>query len=197
MLKESQTAAALAPVRLKTMTMTDTLKARDLQPYLDSTRRNVIVCGTTDEKFSKNLLKQLSSLTKNYPVEVFGMPNWEDYPLTQSEFKGLTVYHTSPFVPQAGNAYVYEQVVNHFKKQVASRPSDMAFRGYETTLRFGLTLAQYGADFLQHVNDSKFRVFNNFRIEPSSPKPNGAVDCLENKKVYFVKRTNGVFAGAY
>jgi hypothetical protein len=197
MLKESQSASALAPVRLKTMTMTDTLKARDLQPYLDSTRRNVIVCGTTDEKFSKNLLKQLSSLTKNYPIEVFGMPNWADYPLTQSEFKGLTVYHTSPFVPQAGNAYGYEQVVNQFKKHVASRPSDMAFRGYETTLRFGHTLVQYGTDFLTHINDSNFRVFNNFRIEPGSPKPNGTVDCLENKKVYFVKRTNGVFAGAY
>jgi hypothetical protein len=125
------------------------------------------------------------------------MPNWEDYPLTQSEFKGLTVYHTSPFVPQAGNAYVYEQVVNQFKKQVASRPSDMAFRGYETTLRFGHTLAHHGSDFLNHINDSEFRVFNNFRIEPSLQKPNGTADCLENKKVYFVKRTNGVFAGAY
>ncbi len=67
----------------------------------------------------------------------------------------------------------------------------MGFRGYEITLRYLKTYLAYPADFLNHINDRQFRMFNDFEFKPVSLRDNGQVDYRENKKVYLIKKTDG------
>ncbi len=74
----------------------------------------------------------------------------------------------------------------------------MVFRGYETTWRFAKLLLQYGKNLSGSIGEKKYKVFNDFTIEPVFlNKQTMVLDYLENKKVYFVKKTDGVVTGVY
>ena len=68
----------------------------------------------------------------------------------------------------------------------------MVFRGYETTFRFARLLQQYGASLSSSIGEKKFRVFNDFDIQPVFlNKQNMTLDYFENKKVYMIKKLDG------
>jgi hypothetical protein len=54
----------------------DSFSAESLLTLLDSTRQNVIVCGTLNESFAVQLVQTLSA-NKSYRTTVIGMPTWD------------------------------------------------------------------------------------------------------------------------
>ena len=74
----------------------------------------------------------------------------------------------------------------------------MVFRGYETTYRFARLLQQYGSSLSGSIGEKKYKVFNDFNIEPVFlNKQNPTLDYFENKKVYFIKKTDGNITNVY
>jgi len=79
-----------------------------------------------------------------------------------------------------------------------SRPTDMVFRGYECLMHFGKLLLQHGPNLSSSIGEKKFKVFNDFDIQPVFlNKQSPTLDYFENKKVYFVKLVDGVIRGVY
>lgn len=70
-----------------------------------------------------------------------------------------------------------------------ARPSDLVFRAYGLTYRFGKLLNQYGKDINNNLAAKIESVFFDFDIQPVYL--NGKIRNYENKKLYFLKYKDG------
>ena len=191
-LKESNQETRSVPLGWKETIYGENFTAESLQLLLDSTRMNVLIAPTLSGANAQNIAKMLSSLGPKYRTTLFGMPTWEAVSFTRPEYKGVDVWYGTPFVTSAGNAFLNEEFVKKYKTLTNSLPGDMAYRGYELTMRYVRTYVTYGNKFMEHINDYRFKQFNEFNFQPVRLKEGGKTDYLENQKVYFVKKTDGV-----
>ncbi|MFM2361644.1 MAG: hypothetical protein RLZZ316_546 [Bacteroidota bacterium] len=164
----------------------------NLQKMLDSTRTSVFIAGSMDENFGRLVAQQASILKPTYENVVVGMPTWETFAdLNKREYKGVEIIYSTPFyntkTDKASNS-----INNYFKTYMYSRPSDMVFRGYECLYRFGKLLAEKGPNLQNSIGEKKYRVFTDFDIQPVLNSQTMTLDYFENKKLYFIKKVDGV-----
>ena len=88
-------------------------------------------------------------------------------------------------------------VQEDYKNNFFIRPSDMVFRGFETIYHFTHLLKLYDKSMGASINDKKFILFSEFDIQPVLNKLTNAPDYFENKKLYFVKKVDGVVKAVY
>jgi hypothetical protein len=200
-LDEAAAQSASVRLRLQYITLTDSFSVSNVQTMLDSTRQNVLLGVTLDEAFSKRLVQSLSALAPNYQSLVMGMPTWDEIDFRRLEFKGVEVMYSTPFVSLSANIDAYNAMAQYYNKNLNSRPSDMALKGYELTYRYIKTLTKhpYPEDFARHANDGAFKVFCDFNFQPVRNPSSAAVtvEYYENKKLYFVRKLDGNVKGIY
>ncbi|TCZ70578.1 ABC transporter substrate-binding protein [Flaviaesturariibacter aridisoli] len=158
---------------------------------LDSTKRNICITGSLDEEFASELAAGLGSAGKEYRIQLAGMPTWEGFNLRQTEFRGLDILYTTPFY-YARATPLQAAVGKSFTAKQNGRPTDLYFRGYETTLRFALLLLDTRGDAASNLSRKGNNVFTQFDVQPvflNHKEP--TLDYFENKHLYLVKVTNG------
>jgi hypothetical protein len=189
---------ASVPLRLKFITLAETFDIRQLLPYLDSNRKTICVVGSLDENFGKNFCQQLASVFKTYPTKIIGMPTWDNInDFTQPEYSDAEIFYTSPFYINPNDSLVLG-IQQYYKTRFFSRPSDMVFRGYETIYHFAKLLELHGHSLSSNLGEKKFKVFNDFDIQPVFlNRQNMTLDYFENKKLYFIKKVNGNIVAVY
>lgn len=179
------------PLKWKEYSLPDSFSAAYLAPLLDSMQDNILIVPTLQTNIAQKLVKVLSGMKDTYRCTVVGMPTWETIALSKPEYKGVDVYYGTPFLTTSGNAELYEAFAKKFKAMTNALPGDMASRGYEITLRYVRLLVAYGPDFMQHINDAQFKIFNDFYFEPVGVNIINQKDYLENERIYFIKKTDG------
>lgn len=180
------------PLKLKYVDLTDSFTINQLKTHLDTVRRTLCIAGTLDANFGKRLASQLASLNKQYPSLVMGMPTWDAVKdFSKPEFKGLEIIYSTPFY-NAKTDKLSLDISNHFNNNMYARPSDMVFRGYEVTWKFGKLLLQYGKDLSSNLGNKQHKLFTDFDIQPVLSKKNTSLDYFENKKLYFLKWQDGI-----
>ncbi|HVV06252.1 MAG TPA: hypothetical protein VHC96_18600 [Puia sp.] len=186
------------PLKIKYVTLDDALDATALTPYLDSTTQTVCIAGSLDENFGRMLCQSLASVDQTYATLVIGMPTWDNIDFSKPEFKGEEIIYSTPFYINPTDNLV-RSIQQYFKAKFYSRPSDMVFRGYETTYRFSKQLLHVGGKSLGgNVGDKKYKVFTDFDIQPVFlNRQNMTLDYFENKKLYFIKKVDGNVTGVY
>jgi hypothetical protein len=193
------------PLHMRYINVDKGVDPRQLLPYLDSNSKTVILIGSLDENFGKSVCAQLSPINKTYPMKILGMPTWDAISdFNAPAYTGLEIYYTTPFYSNPADSLVLS-IQQYFKNRFYSRPSDMVYRGYETTLHFGQLLEAHKGKLDGSIGEKKFRVFNDFDIQPvftkkengSQPGPVITLQYLENKKVYFIKVVNGNVVAVY
>ncbi|HEY1216214.1 MAG TPA: hypothetical protein VGE93_21505, partial [Bryobacteraceae bacterium] len=174
----------------------DNFDAAALAADLDSTAsQTVCIAGSLDEDFAGKICAQLAYLNKSYHTTLIGMPTWDNLDLTRPEFAGEEVTYSTPFYVNPADTLV-KLITQNFKTRFYSRPSDMVFRGYESTWRFAKLLLLHGKDLGGSIGDKRFKVFNDMEILPVfSTKPPMTLDYFENKKLYFIKKQDGNIVG--
>lgn len=189
---------ASVPLKIKYVTLEDNFDSTKLISHLNKDRMTACVVGSFDLNFGLTISQQLASIRNDYPVTVVGMPNWDVInEFSKPEYKNLEIVYGTPFYISAANV-VANNIQEHFKTKFYSRPSDMVYRGYETMFRFGKLLLLHGENLNSSIGEKKFTVFNDFDIQPVfTNKQNPTLDYFENKKLYFVKKVNGVVTGTY
>ena len=197
-LKDAEKSSGGSKFKWSMASLPDSFSQPQLRAYLDSNKNNSVIGATLDKTFALRIIQTLSSLSENYKTVVFGMPTWDELPLQKPEYKGIDVFYSTAFVSYSGNATVFTSLSKKFKKITNSKPSDMAFKGFEITYRYIKTLYEHPTDFLQYVNDPRYKMFADFNFEPvPPPETELGVDYWENKKIYFVKKTDGAIKGVY
>ena len=191
-LEEAARTATGARVKLEFKNIGANFDTYSVQQGLDSTRKTVAIAGSLDERFGVQLAQNLASLRNTYPITIIGMPTWDGLSeFNKAEYKEVEVVYSTPFyytrTTSLGNKLAAE-----FEDETSGRPSDMFYRGYETTLRFALLLLDTKKDVASNLTRKGNYVFTQFDIQPVFlNKQNMTLDYFENKKLYFVKLLNG------
>ena len=160
----------------------DSIFFSDLAPYLDSTKQNILLCGSLKESFGTALVKILSE-NPAYKSTVIGMPTWDGD--KSINLPNVEIIYASPYYFN-GNEKLLKQLTAAYKAKYLGRPSDQFFKGYETLLYFTNALLS-----------SPMSVFNSFKLMPvynSSIKIQ--IDYQENKNLYFFRKQNGQLKSA-
>lgn len=156
---------------------------------LDNTKPAIFVAGSLDGTFGNNVIIRAADETKNFPkVTALGMPTWENLNLSKPEFKDVEIIYGTPFY-RSGNDVASRAISTAYNKKMFARPSDLVYRSYGLTYRFGSLLNQYGKDINKHLDDKGNRMFYDYHIQPVYL--NGTLGYYENKKLYFLKYLNG------
>ncbi len=188
----NKTTAAL-PLKFKTIDLNDDFIASNLVLQLDSNKQNLVICGSLDESFGVNIVKALRA-NKNYLTTVVGMPTWDGLKeLDRNDCSGINlVYSTSYNFPR--NLPIIKSITQTYTNKLNARPSDMFFKGYESMYHFTSLLLAHPINVVNYLSDKAFKVSNDFVIEPfkSKTEPN-KVDYLENKKIYFIRKIDGIY----
>jgi len=164
----------------------------NLKSSLDSTKNNVVFVASPLESFGLNIVKGLSS-NENYQTTAIGMPTWDGMKeLDKPECKNVDIVFSTPFLYYSQNQSLSSAINKKYKEKYYSRPSDMAFKGYEITYHFTKLLQKHRDSLANNLADKDFTLFNTFRLEPVKLRPtNPKPDFIENKKLYFIKKQAG------
>jgi len=185
------------PLKIKYVMLEDVFDVTALTPYLDSTTQTICVAGSLDENFARMLCQGLASVNKTYTSLVIGMPTWDNIDFSRPEFNGEEIVYSTPFYINQSDALV-RNIQQYYKLKFYSRPSDMVFRGYETTYRFSRQLLHTGKSLSGSLGEKKFKIFTDFDIQPVFlNRQNMTLDYFENRKLYFIKKVDGVVTGVY
>ena len=181
---------ASIPLVIKTAELSDNFDAKDLQPFLDSTEDNLLICSSLNEVFGLKLVKTIAGIKKTYNSTVLGMPTWESMKdFDRMEFgNGLDIVYSSPFYFNKKESPC-KDLIKNYRSKFISRPSDMFFKGYECMYRFGKILSLHNNITVNHISDNNIKVFNDFDIEVSRNRKDNTYMYLENKKIYIIKRS--------
>jgi len=179
------TSTASSPLNIKFVDLKADYVPQALAVHLDSTKRTVVIAGSLDEAFATKLTQTLSFLNNKYPVRVIGMPTWENFSFNKAH--DLEIIYTNPFNYDRSSALV-TGLSAEYAKAMSVKPSDLFFRGYETTLRFALLLLDTDKDVASNLSRKGNMVFTQFDIQPVfKDEAKMSLDYFENKHLYFVK----------
>ncbi len=159
---------------------------------LDSNRKTVIIGGSLNEAFANGLVNAAYKLKDTYPLEVVGMPNWDGFSfLKKSSLKDFPIYYTTAFINNKANSYT-RQITQVYSKKYKGVPSDMAYKGYESVYVFARLITRYPDDFMSHLNEFAYKVFNDYNFKAVYVNKKTQIpDYFENKRLYFMKMYNG------
>jgi len=184
-------------LKAKYVVLDEPVNSKQLLSSLDSTKKNLVVVVSLDENFGRSICSQIAAVNKSYVTKIFGMPTWDVIDFAKPEFTDQEIYYTTPFYTNPNDSLVTSIQLN-YKNKFYSRPSDMVYRGYECLFRFGQLLQQYGRNLSSSIGEKKFKVFNDFDIQPVFVnKQNMTLDYFENKKLYFIKKVAGNVVAVY
>jgi ABC-type branched-subunit amino acid transport system substrate-binding protein len=182
------------PLNYKTVELPDSFSSKELLSFIDSNKRNTVICGTTNETFGIKLVKILDA-NKNYSAVAVGMPTWDglrELSATVGIDKAVDIVYSTPYNFNR-NEKLGTFLVNAYHDRYFARPSDWVFKGYESMYHFTKLFLKYDSSFRDHLSDKDYHLFNDFDIQPVRLNKDGKViDHWENKKIYFFKRKDGV-----
>jgi hypothetical protein len=160
----------------------DSISFADIVPYLDSTKQNILLCGSLKESFGYSIVKLLNE-NPAYKATIIGMPTWDG----EKSFNvtNVEIIYASPFYFN-GNEKLLKQLTAAYKLKYLGRPSDQFFKGFESMLYF-----------TNGLSAKAIPVFNSFKLMPVFNTDNKSqVDYLENKNLYFFRKQNGQIKSA-
>ncbi len=185
------------PLKIKYVTLGDNFMPEDVKAHLNPNGTTVCITGSLDVPFGEMLAQHLSSLYPATPSILFGMPTWWDVTdFSEPEYKGVQIVYTTPFYLSPLEPLVLK-INADFKAKYFSRPTDMAFRGFEIMYHFSHLLQLHGKNLGSALSDKKFRLFSDFDIQPVLDPKTHTLDYFENKKIYFVKKVDGEVMAVY
>jgi len=188
---------ALLPI--ETLYLDNNLNAAFLKSKLDSNSKSVIIGASLDETFAGGLAKACAELYRNYPISLIGMPTWDNFPsmYNKKDMAGLPVYYSTPFYTDKTDQFSRSLAAAYYKKY-RGKPSDMAFKGFESVYLFTKLLAKDPGNFMSRINDKDMKVFCEYNFR--AVKQNDAAtipDYFENKHLYLIKILNGTVSKAW
>jgi ABC-type branched-subunit amino acid transport system substrate-binding protein len=176
--------------RIREVLWSDAMTDGELSQFLLADRPNLCIVTALDEPNAKAILRKLSVQTATYPIQVYGMPTWDIMKFKEPELAAMQIYYTSPYFNDKSDAYS-RYITDYFKRVYKSRPSDMAFKGFELTWYFVKQLTDKGVYFNNAINDPSKKVFNNFNYQPVYLKEGATIpDYFENKNINIIQKND-------
>ena len=197
-LKEIEKTTLSVPLKMKYVTLTDNFTPEELVKHLDPNTTNIAFSASLDVNFAAHLAEQLSALNASGHANILvGMPNWDGINFTGSVYKGLEIIYSTPFYIAPSDSTA-AKLNRDFTAEFYLRPAEMVYRGFETVYQFSHLLSEKdSAPLQQKLAKDTYKIFYDFNIQPVVNKKTGKTDYYENKKLFFVKKTDGLIKAVY
>lgn len=179
-------------LKYKTVTVADYPMVTDLRKVLDSNRQNIVIAGSLNETFATRLATACVGMGTSYKINLVGMPTWEgNKELARPDYKAIPIVYSSTFFVTDtvwGNRFE-----ESYRKKTYSKPTDLVYRGYEITHLFTRLLLKYDTAVIDHLDDRSFKLLTDYDFKPIRWSKNSTEpDYYENKRVYILRRLNGL-----
>lgn len=175
------------PVKFKTIMLQDTFGVAPILRGLDSTKQNIILCGSLDESFGRYVTRIVGNL-HNFQSVVIGMPTWDG---SKEIGKTTEIIYSTPYNLTRSDK-LSQRLSAKYQATYGARPSDMFYKGYESMYHFTKLALKHGSALMDHLSDKDFKLFADFDIQPvRSAKDGLQTEYLENRKLYFIRKTSG------
>jgi hypothetical protein len=181
-LEELNSKTPATRLKIKVIELVDNFTPEEATAALDSTRENLVICGSLQDEFAFNLTRTLGS-AKSYRQTIIGMPTWE---AGRDLSQYAEIMYTTHFQTQRSEKAA-RAIAAGYQKKMAGRANDMVYKGFEAMYRFGKLLVRFPDEFLQQLSNKSFNLLNDFDIR----NVNNPSDYRENKKIYFVRKSQG------
>ncbi len=187
------TKAVASPLKIKVIELPDTIMTEQVSDYLDSNKLNIVICGSLYESFGIKLSKALSS-SKKYKNIAIGMPTWD---AIRDISNNLDIIYTTPYNFNRSEDKGI-RFTEKYNARFAIRPSDMAFKGFETMYHFAHLFLKYKQQIINHLSDKEYKVFHDFDIQLVKRNQESiGTDYRENKKLLLIRKVNGKIKSSY
>ncbi len=180
-------------LNIQTINFDSSFSVFSLKKKLDSNRSSVLIGGSLDEAFAKNLASVSYTIKKSYPLTLIGMPNWDGFKsFAKSEaLKDFPIYFTTPYYNPKTNS-LNNMLEDEYNRRFKTRPSDIVCKGFESAYYFSNLLIRYPNDFMLHLNDNSLKIFNEYNFKSVASQTGSIPDYYENKHLYIMRIMNGV-----
>ncbi|HQS24778.1 MAG: hypothetical protein B7Y11_11080 [Sphingobacteriia bacterium 24-36-13] len=175
------------PLKIRIVSANDSTNIASFNEVMDSTKTNIIFCGSLNENFGINLVKTTAA-NKSYKSILIGMPTWD---AIKDLGKGTEIIYSTPY-NYTRTDKLAQSIIQIYRSKVSGRPSDMVFKGFEAMYHFGKLLIKHRNNIATQLSDNSFKLFNEFDFVPVKTNGESIPAYLENKRIYFVKKTDGV-----
>lgn len=182
-----------ALLKIKTISLDSSISPFGLRLLLDTSKQVVIIGASLDETFSAQLADAIYPIQKNTPIMYMGMPNWDGFRsfFKKNTYPSFPIYYTTPHIDTEKNVFS-DYLVDQYFLKYRSKPSDMAYKGFETAYYFTQILLNHPQDFIDRINDDKYAAFHKFNFRPVfSNKTDSIPDYYENKHLFVMKILDG------
>lgn len=181
------------PMRINYIEVNDAFAPQELISHLDSNKKNVVIGATLSDGFAAALVRALSSVKNSYESIAVGMPNWDNMrELNRADTRGVEIIFSTPYNYQRSDKLL-ARLAGTYRSRLNGKASDMVFKGFEAFYHFTRLYQKHGNAFLKNLSDREFRIASEYDFQPTrARKDDYATDYLENKKLYFVKKQDGV-----
>ena len=180
-------------LKITTIALDSSISSYALRNRLDTTKQMIIIGASLDETFSKKIADACYPIQKDLPLVLIGMPNWDGFKslYNKSAYKDFPICYTTPHYAVKNNAYSNFLVKEYFRLY-RSKPTDMAYKGFESAYYFTNILLEHPGEVMTHLNESSNGAFHDFNFQPVYPKINtGVPDYFENKRLFMMQILNG------
>lgn len=176
--------------RTKELKLTaDKIDLEVLKTLLIKGQKNLIYTTFLSPQVATTIISQLNTIAGDYELEIIGLPTWKGLPILTSDslHSNLSIYLSYPFrFDEDVEKRLYMRSL--YRKYNRGLPSEMVFRGYETTLLVADNLEKNGTIFNDSLNN--YQAFSNlYKIEVQMKK--NEPQYFENQNIYIYKYNNG------
>lgn len=180
-------------LNIQTFSVSAPQTIKDITSVLDSTRENVIICGSLDDGFAKSVIAAAASLSATYKITLVGMPTWSDFPeLAKPDLKTIPILYSSAFFNRGVTNNWVDSFVKNYARNTFTNPTETSFRGFELTYFFAHLLAKHPNDIIGNLAEPDYKVLTDFDFKPIHWSKNSTTpDYYENKRIYILKSFNG------
>lgn len=193
---EAEKTSASVPLKMKTVNLDDSISNEQLKMFLDTSKQNVCIIGSLDLNYGLSLMQQLISLGKAYRITVIGMPTWEQADLTKAIYRGIEVVYSNPQYINPENKLI-QQIQNHFRNRYFMRASENVYRGFESVYYYSKLLQADSGSVNELQVAQPQSPIGQYMIVPVTNKKTGQIDYYENKKLYFIRKQDGIVKAVF
>ncbi len=170
----------------------DSINATQLAMLIDTTKPAIIIGASLNEQFALNLADACYPLQKTNDITLIGMPNWDGFKefYNLDRYKDFPILFTTPHTDSDSSAF-RNFLGNAYFTKYRAKPTDMAYKGFESAYYFINILKEYPDSLMEHLNEDRFACFHTFNFQPDYLSGNDVPDYFENKKVTIVEILNG------
>ena len=179
-------------LRIKTIMLDSSISPAGLKYLVDTTKPVVVIGASLDAVFSQKLADACYPIQKTNPFVFIGMPNWDGFSgwYKKDAYTDFPIRYTTPHYNEKNNAYGTYLKEKYFQLY-RTNPSDMAEKGFETTLNFISILINHPNGFMENLNDTLYAPLHDFSFRPVYHQNNLTPDYYENKHFFIMQILNG------